>query len=51
MGCILGDGRKQIMLATKFAAPMNDSGVKVGGPRQYIMTAVKDHGQRNGDLY
>jgi aryl-alcohol dehydrogenase-like predicted oxidoreductase len=42
MGRILGDDRKRIVLATKFAAPMDDSGEKVGGSRQYIMTAVED---------
>ena len=42
MGRILGDDRKRIVLATKFAAPMDDSGEKVGGSRQYIMAAVED---------
>jgi aryl-alcohol dehydrogenase-like predicted oxidoreductase len=42
MGRILGDDRKRIVLATKFAAPMDDSGEKVGGSRQYIMTAIED---------
>ena len=41
MGRILGDDRKRIVLATKFAAPMDD-GEKVGGSRRYIMTAVED---------
>ena len=31
MGQILGDDRKRIVLATKFAMPMDDEGVKVGG--------------------
>jgi aryl-alcohol dehydrogenase-like predicted oxidoreductase len=42
MGAILGADRKRIVLATKFAAPMDDSGDKVGGSRRYIMTAVED---------
>jgi aryl-alcohol dehydrogenase-like predicted oxidoreductase len=42
MGRILGDDRKRIVLATKFAAPMDDSGEKIGGSRHYIMTAVED---------
>jgi aryl-alcohol dehydrogenase-like predicted oxidoreductase len=42
MGRILGDDRKRIVLATKFAAPMDDSGEKEGGSRRYIMTAVED---------
>jgi aryl-alcohol dehydrogenase-like predicted oxidoreductase len=42
MGRILGDDRKRIVLATKFAGPMDDSGEKWGGSRQYIMAAVED---------
>jgi aryl-alcohol dehydrogenase-like predicted oxidoreductase len=42
MGRILGDDRKRIVLATKFANPMDDSGEKVGGSRRYIMTAIED---------
>lgn len=42
MGRILGDDRKRIVLATKFAAPMDDSGEKLGGSRRYIMNAVED---------
>lgn len=42
MGRILGDDRKRIVLATKFAAPMDDSGEMIGGSRQYIMAAVED---------
>ena len=41
MGRILGDDRKRIVLATKFAAPMDDSGEKIGGSRRYIMEAVE----------
>jgi aryl-alcohol dehydrogenase-like predicted oxidoreductase len=42
IGKILGDDRKQIVLATKFGMPMDDVGVKVGGSRRYIMQAVED---------
>jgi aryl-alcohol dehydrogenase-like predicted oxidoreductase len=42
MGNILGADRQRIVLATKFASPMDDSGEKTGGSRRYIMTAVED---------
>jgi aryl-alcohol dehydrogenase-like predicted oxidoreductase len=42
MGRVLGDDRKRIVLATKFAMPMDDSGEKMGGSRRYIMIAVED---------
>jgi aryl-alcohol dehydrogenase-like predicted oxidoreductase len=42
MGRVLGDHRKDIVLATKFGNPMDDAGVKQGGSRRYIMTAVED---------
>ena len=42
MGQVLGDRRKDIVLATKFGNPMDDTGVKQGGARRYIMTAVED---------
>jgi aryl-alcohol dehydrogenase-like predicted oxidoreductase len=42
MGQVLGDERKRIVLATKFANPMDDAGVKAGGSRRYIMSAVED---------
>ena len=42
MGRILGDHRKQIVLATKFGMAMDDSGEKQGGARRYIMKAVED---------
>ena len=42
IGSILGDRRKEIVLATKFAAPMDDAGHKRGGSRYYIMQAVED---------
>jgi aryl-alcohol dehydrogenase-like predicted oxidoreductase len=42
MGRILGDNRKRIVLATKFAAPMDDSGEREGGSRRYVMVAVEE---------
>jgi aryl-alcohol dehydrogenase-like predicted oxidoreductase len=40
MGQVLGDRRKDIVLASKFGLPMSD--VKKGGSRRYIMAAVED---------
>ena len=37
MGEVLGDKRKDIVLATKFGMPMDDAGVKKGAARRYIM--------------
>jgi aryl-alcohol dehydrogenase-like predicted oxidoreductase len=42
LGQILGDRRKDIVLATKFGMPMSDEGLKQGGSRAYIMKAVDD---------
>ncbi len=42
MGRILGGDRERIVLATKFAAPMDDSGERQGGARRYIIAAVED---------
>jgi aryl-alcohol dehydrogenase-like predicted oxidoreductase len=42
MGQVLGDRRKDIVLATKFGNPMDAIGVKKGGARRYIMTALED---------
>ncbi|MEZ5763779.1 MAG: aldo/keto reductase [Xanthobacteraceae bacterium] len=42
MGQVLGDRRKDIVLATKFAMQMDDEGVKKGASRRYIMKAVED---------
>jgi aryl-alcohol dehydrogenase-like predicted oxidoreductase len=42
MGQILGDDRKRIVLATKFAMPMDDTGERQGGARAYVMRAVED---------
>jgi len=42
LGKILGDRRKDIVLATKFGMRMDDEGVKMGASRRYIMAAVED---------
>jgi aryl-alcohol dehydrogenase-like predicted oxidoreductase len=42
MGQILGDRRKDIVLATKFGMQMDKEGVKKGASRRYIMSAVED---------
>lgn len=42
LGQILGDRRKDIVLATKFGMAMDDVDVKIGGSRRYIMAAVED---------
>jgi aryl-alcohol dehydrogenase-like predicted oxidoreductase len=42
LGKILGDRRKDVVLATKFGMAMSDDGKKQGGSRRYIMTAVED---------
>jgi aryl-alcohol dehydrogenase-like predicted oxidoreductase len=42
MGQVLGDRRKDIVLATKFGMAMSDDGVKKGGSRRYVMAAVED---------
>ena len=42
MGQVLGDRRKDIVLATKYGMAMSDDGVKKGGSRRYVMAAVED---------
>lgn len=42
LGAVLGDRRKDIVLATKFSKPMSDDGSKQGASRRYIMSAVED---------
>lgn len=42
LGELLGPRRKDIVLATKFALPMDDEGIKKGASRGYIMAAVED---------
>jgi aryl-alcohol dehydrogenase-like predicted oxidoreductase len=41
LGRILGEKRKQIVLATKFGMPMDDAGKLRGASRAYIMQAVE----------
>ena len=41
LGQILGDRRKHIVLATKFARPMNAAGRMQGASRRYIMAEVE----------
>jgi aryl-alcohol dehydrogenase-like predicted oxidoreductase len=41
LGNELGDRRKEIVLATKFAKPMSKDGTKRGASRRYIMQAVE----------
>lgn len=42
LGTILGPKRQQVVIATKFAMPMDESGQRVGASRRYIMAAVED---------
>jgi aryl-alcohol dehydrogenase-like predicted oxidoreductase len=42
LGEVLGDRRKDIVLATKFALPMDDAETLKGASRHYIMRAVED---------
>lgn len=42
LGRVLGDRRKDIVLASKFGWAMNDSGTLSGGSRRYIMRAAED---------
>ncbi len=55
IGQILGNKRKDIVLATKFAMPMDDVSVLKGASRRYIMSAVEESLKRLGtdwiDLY
>ena len=41
MGLVLGDRRKDIVLASKFCMPMSDADVDRGGSRRHIMRAVE----------
>jgi aryl-alcohol dehydrogenase-like predicted oxidoreductase len=41
LGEVLGDRRKDIVLATKFSKPMSRDGTKQGASRRYIMSAVE----------
>jgi len=42
LGEVLGSRRKDIVLATKFGMEMDDAGLKLGGSRRWMMTAVED---------
>ena len=42
LGQILGPRRQEVVLATKFAMPMDEGGQRVGASRRYIMQAVED---------
>jgi aryl-alcohol dehydrogenase-like predicted oxidoreductase len=41
LGEVLGDRRKDIVLATKFGLPMDEKRILSGGSRRYIMTAAE----------
>jgi aryl-alcohol dehydrogenase-like predicted oxidoreductase len=41
LGKFLGDRRKEVVIASKFGSPMDDSGMRQGGSRRYIMSAVE----------
>src|SRR3954464_11130811 len=41
LGQVLGDRRKDIVLATKYSKAMSNDGTKQGASRRYIMTAVE----------
>ena len=41
LGQVLGDRRKDIVLATKFSKPMSADGTKQGASRRYIMSAAE----------
>ncbi|MGE3645510.1 MAG: aldo/keto reductase [Beijerinckiaceae bacterium] len=41
LGEILGSRRKEIVLASKFGMQMDESGIKKGGSRRYVMEAVE----------
>src|SRR6476619_2899618 len=41
LGEVLGDRRKDIVLATKFSKPMSNDGTKQGASRRYIMSAIE----------
>ena len=41
LGTVLGDRRKDIVLATKYSKPMATDGTRQGASRRYIMSAVE----------
>jgi aryl-alcohol dehydrogenase-like predicted oxidoreductase len=42
LGTVLGERRKDVVLATKFGMEMDDAGRLRGGSRRYVMQAVED---------
>ncbi len=42
LGAILGPHRREVVIASKFAMPMDDSGRRVGASRRWIVQAVED---------
>ncbi len=42
LGQVLGERRKNIVLATKFGGKMDEAGTKKGASRRYIISAVED---------
>jgi aryl-alcohol dehydrogenase-like predicted oxidoreductase len=48
LGQILGERRKDIVLATKFGNPMDKEGIKRGASRRYVVAAVEDSLRRLG---
>jgi aryl-alcohol dehydrogenase-like predicted oxidoreductase len=55
LGQVLGDHRKDVIVATKFGGPMDDAGTLKGASRRYILPAVEASLRRLGtdwiDLY
>src|SRR3979490_668410 len=41
LGQVLGDRRKDIVLATKYSKPMSSDGTKRGASRRYIISALE----------
>src|ERR1700754_4327050 len=48
LGRALGARRKEVVVATKFGLPMDDSGRRQGAKREYIMRAAEDSLKRLG---
>ena len=42
LGAILGPHRREVVIASKFCMPMDDSGRRVGASRRWIVQAVED---------
>ena len=51
LGRALGNRRADVVIATKFAAPMGEGPMRRGASRRYIMTAVEDSLRRLGTDY